>query len=141
MSAKHGVLVIIATVCVNLLTVVTTAATVAAAIKVIELTVAVALIAFLMRTNRYAVLAFVLAASAVVVNQMLLGYGYLTFLNAGQAFASSSFGVVPASGAIGAVVGAIVVTALFLRRVWACVIVVVLLIAVTWPTSLAGLSI
>jgi hypothetical protein len=141
MSAKYGVLVMVATACINLLTVVTTTAAVAPAIKIVELTLAVAAIAFLMRANRYGVFAFVLAASTVVANQMLLGYGYLTFLNAGQAFSASAFGMVPASGAIGAIVGAITVPAFFVRRTWAYVTVIVLLIAATWPTPLADFSI
>jgi hypothetical protein len=141
MSAKRWAMVIFSTACVSLLTTVVATATITPAVKLTELTAAVALIAFLLRSNRSVVLAFVIAAAVVIANQMLLSYGYLTFLNAGQAFSASSFGAVPASVLIGAVVAATTATAFSIRRVWAYVTVIVLLVAVTWPTSLSRLSI
>jgi hypothetical protein len=141
MKAKHSGLVILATACISVLTLWTATATATAVIKIVELTFAVALVGVLLRSNRHAVLAFLVAASVVVVNQMLLAYGYLTFLNAGQTFSASSFGALPASVFIGAVVAAVTTAGFSLRRAWAYVTVILVLIAVTWPTSLSGLSI
>jgi hypothetical protein len=133
--------VISSTACVSLLAMGVATATVTPAVKLIELTTAVALIAFLLRSSRSVVLTFVVAAAVVIANQVLLSYGYLTFLNAGQAFSASSFGAVPSSVLIGVVVAATTATAFSIRRVWAYVTVIVLLVAVTWSTSLSGLSI
>jgi hypothetical protein len=141
MGAKECGVVIIATACVSLLSTLTTIGTLPGWIQIVQLAIAVGLIALLLRTNRYAMSAFVVAASVVVANQMLLGYGYLTFLNAGQAFSASSLGVAPASIAAGSVVAAITAVAFYVHRSWVYLTVIVLLIAVTWPTSLSGLSI
>ncbi len=141
MSVKHCGLVVVATTAISMLTAVVVAAGGTAFLKSAELALSIAVVAFLLRTNRRAVITFIAAAAAVSINQMLLAYAYLTFLNAGQIMFASSVGPLSASVVIGVAVASITTAAFDLGRVWAYIMVAVLLIAISWPTTLSGVSI
>jgi len=139
MRLIDGAFVVVATACVGAFGVLVVAATNTAALQVVELTVATCLLAFLFRKNRHALVTFVTAAGVIAVNQILLAHGYLTFLNAGQVMS----GLGPFAGSIitAVVLASFTVAGFYPRRLWAYVAVGCVLIALTWPTTISGLSI
>lgn len=131
--------VVVATACVSAFGVLVVAATNTAALQVFEFTVGICLVAFLFRKNRHALVTFETAAGVIAVNQILLAHGYVTFLNAGQVMS----GLGPFAGGIvtAVVLACLTVAGFYPRRLWAYVAVGGVLIALTWPTTISGLSI
>ncbi len=127
--------------CISGLGVIVVEATGTTWLQIFELSLSITVVAFLFRRDRHSLLMFVTAAVVIVVNQILLAHGYLTFLNAGQVMSASAFGPLAGSIITAIPVASITAAGFYFRRPWAYVTVIALLIGLTWPTALSELSI
>src|SRR5713226_7441401 len=95
MRFLHGILIVTTTALVGMLGLVVVTAKGGTLTAVIQLCAAVVLSALLLtRLSPLAAVTSLVASAAIAINQLLLSFGYLTFLNGGFIASSSAFGAV-----------------------------------------------